>query len=73
MRIDSLKTLDLILSPSKDEAKISGFFSSLPAPLHRQRRRRAEARLLAPFPWQLLLLASSRFCGREPFARLHHS
>jgi hypothetical protein len=31
MRINSLKTLDLILSLSKDEAKISGFFSSLPA------------------------------------------
>jgi hypothetical protein len=30
MRIDSLKTLDLILSLSKDEAKLSGFFSSLP-------------------------------------------
>jgi hypothetical protein len=29
MRIDSLKTLDLILSLSKDEAKISGFFSNL--------------------------------------------
>jgi len=29
MRINSLKTLDLILSLSKDEAKLSGFFSSL--------------------------------------------
>jgi hypothetical protein len=27
MRINSLKTLNLILSLSKDEAKISGFFS----------------------------------------------
>jgi hypothetical protein len=31
MRINSLKTLDLILSLSKDEAKLSGFFSSLKA------------------------------------------
>jgi hypothetical protein len=29
MRINSLKTLNLILSLSKDEAKISCFFSSL--------------------------------------------
>jgi len=29
MRINLLKILDLILSLSKDEAKISGFFSSL--------------------------------------------
>jgi hypothetical protein len=29
MRINSLKALDLILSLSKDEAKISCFFSSL--------------------------------------------
>ena len=29
MRINSLKTLDLILSLSKDEARLSGFFSSL--------------------------------------------
>jgi hypothetical protein len=28
MRINSLKTLDLILSLSKDEAKLSGFFGS---------------------------------------------
>jgi hypothetical protein len=29
MRINSLKTLGLILSLSKDEAKLSGFFGSL--------------------------------------------
>jgi hypothetical protein len=29
MRVNSLKTLDLILSLSKDEAKLSGFFSSV--------------------------------------------
>jgi hypothetical protein len=32
MRAKTLKTRDLILSLSKDEAKISCFFSSLPAP-----------------------------------------
>ena len=32
MTINSLKTLDLILSLSKDEAKLSGFFSSLLRP-----------------------------------------
>jgi hypothetical protein len=30
MRINSLKTLNLILSLSKDEAKISGFYGRLP-------------------------------------------
>ena len=29
MRIESLKTLDLILSLSKDEAKLSGFFEAV--------------------------------------------
>ena len=33
MRTNSLKTLDLILSLSKDEAKTSCFFTSLPGRL----------------------------------------
>jgi len=37
MTINSLKTLDLILSLSKDEAKLSGFFSSLLARISHQR------------------------------------
>ncbi len=36
MRISSLKTLDLILSLSKDEAKISCFFSILTVPPSRK-------------------------------------
>ena len=38
MRMNSLKTLDLILSLSKDEARISRFFSSL---LHTLAERKA--------------------------------
>jgi hypothetical protein len=41
MRINSLKTLDLILSLSKDEAKLPGFFSSLlTSPLRRRNHMR---------------------------------
>jgi hypothetical protein len=44
MRINSLKTLDLILRVSKDEAKLSGFFGSLLRPARRVRLRALWAR-----------------------------
>jgi hypothetical protein len=41
MRINSLKTLDLILSLSKDEARLPGFFTSLlRSPLGRRNHMR---------------------------------